>query len=128
MNYLNQLPISILTVSSRCNVQIIPSRIESVDANLQDKNNIFENQIHLNDQAYYKLLEFETLSLYVVDVVNYTSRFLDRQVKKVVKCNICICALTSTVYTSLLVTLKQYSSNLQSGLINASGFIYLCKL
>jgi len=68
VNCLDQLPISILTMSSRCKVQIIPSWIESVNANLQDENNILENQINLNDHAYYKLSEFETLSLYVVDV------------------------------------------------------------
>lgn len=62
-NSLDQLPISILTVRNRYKVQIIPSGIESVDANLQDENNIFENQIHLNDHAYYKRPEFEALLL-----------------------------------------------------------------
>lgn len=128
-NCLDQLPISILTVSSSRKAQIIPSGIESLDANLQDENIIFENQSHLNDHAYYKFPEFGSLSGYVVDIVSYISGFVVRQVKKVVKCNLCICALTSTDHRSRLVTLKQYSSNPHSGLINASpDVIYLCKL
>jgi len=128
-NSLDQFPISILTVSSSRKAQIIPSGIESLDANLQDENIIFENQIHLNDHAYYKFPEFGSLSGYVVDIVSYISGFVVRQVKKAVKCNLCICALTSTDHRSRLVTLKQYSSDPHSGPINASpDVIYLCKL
>jgi len=126
-NHLDQLPIPILTVSSSCKKQIIPSGIESLDSNLQDENNIFENQIHLNDHAYFKLQSLKHLFISLIYVVSYKSGFVVRQVKKVVKCNLCICALTSTDYISRLVTLKQYSSHLQGELINASlDVIYLC--
>jgi len=65
-----------------------------------DENDIFENQIHLNDHDYYKLPEIETLSHYVVDVVSYISGFVVKKVKQIVKCNICISALTSTEHAS----------------------------
>ncbi|XP_025199233.1 uncharacterized protein LOC112598200 [Melanaphis sacchari] len=100
-----------------------------MDVNFNDENDIFENQIYLNEHDYYKLPEFETLSHYVVDVVSYKSGFVVKKVKKIVKCNVCISALTSTEHTSRLVNLKQYSSNTKGGLINASpDVIYLCKL
>ena len=88
-NCLDQTPISILTVSSNRKSQIIPSKIQCLDANLKD--DIFESQ--LNDHTYYKLPEFETLSFYVVDVVSYIAGFVIRQVIQIVNCNPCICAL-----------------------------------
>lgn len=126
-NCLDQTPISILTVSSKHKFQIVPSGIQCLDANLKDDNDIFES--HLNDHAYYKLPEFATLSFYVVDVVSYIAGFVVRQVKKTVKCNPCICALTSHENNSIIVTLKQYSLNPKTGLIKASSdVIYLGKL
>lgn len=128
-NCLDRSSISILTVSSSHKYQIIPSGLHSLDANFNDENDIFESQIHLNDHDYYKLPEFEKVSHYVVDVVSYISGFVVKKVKKIVKCNICISALTSTEHTSRLVNLKQYSSNTKGGLVYASpDVIYLCKL
>ena len=82
----------------------------------------------LNDHTHYKLPNFETLSFYVV-VVSYIAGFAVWQVLQTVNRNPCICALTSDENTSILVTLKQYSLNPKTGLINASpDVIYLWKL
>ncbi|KAF0732546.1 Uncharacterized protein FWK35_00022586 [Aphis craccivora] len=50
------------------------------------------------------LPEFVKLSHYVVDVVSYISGFVVKKVQKIVKCDICISALTSTEHTSRFFT------------------------
>jgi len=51
-NFSDRLSISILIVSSTCKSQILPLGIKCLDANLQDKDDIFENHIYMHIMSF----------------------------------------------------------------------------